>query len=163
MANWRPNVTVTVESVTTLPVSLAHDGCMCIHPETDTKGCEEERLSRRDKNVSEVSSFYDSQNYSHQPTAHSDSSSIPSPRYYSATIGVCSLKMNDALSLLSRSVYMCTSLEMTSILLHTTHILAGSILFISPPRPIIGANLRSPPWVRFLACTLDSSCGSPYR
>ena len=57
-ANWRPNVTVTVESVTTLPVSLAHDGCMCIHPETHTKGCEEERLSRRDKNVSEVSSFY---------------------------------------------------------------------------------------------------------
>jgi len=67
-ANWRPNVRVAVESETTLPAPLAHDECICIHPETDTKGCEEERLSRRDKNVS---SFY-SQNYSHQPTAHSD-------------------------------------------------------------------------------------------
>ena len=53
-------------------------------------------------------------------------------------------EMNDSLYLLSRSVCMCTSQEKTGILLHTTPILAGSILFISPPRPTFGVNLRSP-------------------
>ena len=40
------------------------------------------------------------------------------------------MKMNDNLSFVSQSVCMCTSVEMTGILLHTTPILAGSILFI---------------------------------
>jgi len=84
------------------------------------------------------------------PTSQLDSWSIPSTQFESATVRVCSLKLNDTLSLLSRSVYMCASLEMTSIFLHTPHILAGSILFISPPRPIFGANLRSPALPNFL-------------